>query len=198
MASYRAINGVLLALEHFFKTRIPAELKNGPINARIELLGSASMDKSMAGNALGIYLHRVSIDPHGRSRFFSTQGTDKNSAPAAELPVNLHILLIASGTSASIEANLLAWAMIALANESQLDISHLSEFDEGWSERELVSVTPEDWTSDEFLRLWGLFGMTYTNSVPYIARTLRLRLNEQITQGPAVISRIFPTGVAES
>lgn len=198
MASYRAVNGVLLALEHFFKTRMPSELKDGPVNARVELLGSANMDKTLSGNALGIYLHRVSIDPHGRSRFFAPQGTDKNAAPAAELPVNLHLMLIASANSATIEANLLCWAMIALANESQLDISHLSEFDEGWSEKELVTVTPEDWTSDEFLRLWGLFGMSYTNSVPYIARTLRLRLNEQITQGPAVISRVFPTGVAES
>ena len=197
MASYRAVNGVLLTLEHFFKTRMPLELSEGPVNGRVELLGSVDVEKHLTGNVLGIYLHRLAIDSHGRSRFFSPQGSHKNAAPAAELPVNLHLLLIASATSASIEANLLTWAMITLANESQFDISHLHEFDDGWSERETISVTPEDLTSDEFYRLWGRFGMSFTNSVPYIARTIRLRLEEPISHGPAVISRVFPAGISE-
>ena len=198
MASYRAVNGVLLALEHFFKTRLPPELKNGPVNARVELLGSADIGAALSGNVLGIYVHRIAIDPHGRSRFFSPQGTDKNATPSAELPVNLHLLLMASATSATIEANLLAWAMIALANESQFDISHLSEFDDDWSERENITVSPEDMSTEDLLRIWDVLGMPYTNSVPYIARTLRLRLKQSETQGPAVISRVFPTGIAES
>jgi hypothetical protein len=48
------------------------------------------------------------------------------------------------------------------------------------------------------LRLWGLFGMSFTNSVSYVVRTLRLRLSAPISQGPAVISRIFPTGITET
>lgn len=198
MASYRAVNGVLLALEHFFKTRLPPELKNGPVNARIELLGSADTGTALSGNVLGIYVHRIAVDAHGRSRFFAAQGTDKNAAPVAELPVNLHLLLIASATSATIEANLMAWAMITLANESQFDISHLSEFDDGWSERENITVTPEEMSNEDLLRIWDVLGMPYTNSVPYVARTLRLRLKQMETQGPAVISRVFPTGIAES
>lgn len=198
MASYRAVNGVLLTLEHFLNTRLPPELKDGPINARVKLLGSADVEKPLSGNVLGIYLHRIAVDPHGRSRFFSPQGTDRNAAPAAELPVNLHLLLISSATSATIEANLIAWAMIELANAPQFDVSHLGEFDESWVEREIVTLAPEDLTSDEFYRLWGRFGMSFTNSVPYIARTLRLRLKEPISQGPAVISRVFATGIAET
>lgn len=198
MASYRAVNGVLLTLEHFFKTRMPPELDGGAVNAEVKVLSSADMGKALAGNVLGIYIHRYAIDPHGRARFFAPQGTNKNSGPAAELPVNLHVLLIASATSASIEANIMSWAMLALANESQFDISHLSEFDEGWSERESITVAPEDLTADELMRIWDLFGMSYTSSVPYIVRTVRMRLNEQITEGPAVVSRVFPTGIAES
>lgn len=198
MASYRAVNGVLMALEHFFKTRLPPELENGPINARIELLGSADLAAGLSGNVLAIYVHRIAIDPHGRSRFFAPQGTDKNAAPAAELPVNLHLLLIASATSATIEANLMAWAMIALANESQFDISHLSDFDEGWSERENITVTPEEMSNEDLLRIWDAMTIPYTNSVPYVARTLRLRLKQNETQGPAVMSRVFPAGIAEN
>lgn len=198
MASYRAVNGVLLSLEHFFKTRMPAELKSGPVSASVKLFGSTTIDDAQTGNYLGIYLHRLAIDPHGRSRFFSPQGTDKNAGPAPELPVNLHLLLMASGTSASIEADLLAWAMTALANEARLDISHLSDYDQGWSEKEILTVTPEEMTTEDVLRIWDTLNISFTLSVPYVVKTLRLRLNTQETQGPPVMSRIFPTGVAET
>lgn len=198
MASYKAVNGVLLTLEHFFKTRMPPELKGGPVNATVKLLGSTDIDAAIAGNVLGIYVHRLAIDPHGRSRFFAPQGTNKNSGPAGELPINMHLLLIASATSASIEANLMSWAMLTLANESQFDISHMADYDSGWTERENISITPEELSTDELMRIWDLFGMPYTSCVPYVVRTLRLRLNEHVTEGPAVISRVFPTGIAET
>jgi Pvc16 N-terminal domain len=196
VASYRAVNGVLLSLEHFFKTRMPTELSGGSVNATVKLFGSATIDNPQTGNFVGIYLHRIAIDPHGRARFFSPQGNDKNAAPEPELPVNLHFMLMASGTSASIEADLLAWAMVTLANESRLDISHLSDYDSGWTEKEVLTVTPEEVNTEDQLRMWQTVKADYTLSVPYVVRTLRLRLRAQETLGPAVISRVFPTGIA--
>lgn len=198
MASYRAVNGVLLALESFFKARLPADLSAAPVNARIELLGSSDITDPLNGNVLGIYMHRMTVDAHGRSRFFAATGTERDAAPAPELPVNLHLLLIASATSASIEASLMAWAMFALANESQLDISHLAENDSQWTEREVLTVTPEEMPTEDLMRIWDAFQTPYASSVPYIVRTIRLRLDAQQTEGPAVLSRIFPTGIAES
>jgi len=197
VASYHAVNGVLLSLETFLKNSMPPELKEGTVNAGVKLFGSNTINGEQTGNYIGLYLHHVAIDAHGRSRFFSPQGTDKNSAPAPELPLNLHLLLIASGSSASIEANLLAWAMIALANHSQLDISHLTEHDSGWTQKETLSVTPEEISTEDLMRIWSTLNATYTLSAPYVVRTLRLRLTAHQTEGPAVLSRIFPTGVAE-
>lgn len=197
MASYQAVNGVLLALENFFKARMPSELTEGPINSRVELLGSADIADPLNGNVLGIYLHRIAIDPHGRSRFFPAQGTKKDGGPSGELPVNLHFLLIASATSATIEANLMSWAMLALANESQLDISHMAESDASWTQRETLSVTPEDMSTEDLMRIWDVFEAPYTSSVPYAVKTIRLRLEEARSEGPAVVSRVFPTGKAE-
>lgn len=198
MASYRAVNGVLLSLEHFFKTRMPTELKSGSVSASVKLFGNATIHDEQTGNYLGLYLHRLAIDPHGRSRFFAPQGTDKNAGPAPELPVNLHLLLMASGSSASIEADLLAWAMTALANEARLDISHLSDYDQGWTEKEILTITPEEMNNEDLLRIWDTLNVSFTLSVPYVIKTLRLRLNTQETQGPPVVSRIFPTGIAET
>jgi Pvc16 N-terminal domain len=198
VASYRAVNGVLLSLEYFFKSRMPNELKANGINATVKLLGGTAAVEPQSGNYIGLYLHRLAIDPHGRSRFFSPQGTEKDAGPAPELPVNLHLLLMASGTSASIEADLMAWAMTALANESRLDISQLSEYDNGWTVKESLTVTPEDMTTEDLMRIWNAIGMDFTISVPYVVRTLRLRLSAQQTEGPAVVSRVFPTGIAEA
>ena len=196
MASYRAVNAVLVALEQFFEQRLPGELSAGPVNARIELLGSADITNTISGNVLGIYLHRIEIDPHGRARHFTPQGLDSDQIPARELPINLHLLLIASAGSATIEADLMSWAMIELANNSQLDISHLADNDNEWTERELVTITPAEMSNEDLMRIWDVFESPYTNSVPYVLRTIRLRLRTSDSQGPAVISRIFPTGKA--
>lgn len=197
MASYTAVNGVLLALENFFNSRMPSDLSGGPINGRVELLGSADIAKPISGNVLGIYLHRVTIDPHGRSRRFTSNGTDK-SQPVAELPINLHFLLIASASSATIEANLLSWAMVELANESQLDISQLAENDNSWTQREVLTITPEEMTTEDLMRIWDVFEAQYTSTVPYCAKTVRLRLKEPVSVGPPVQTRIFPSGLSRT
>lgn len=196
MASYQAVNGVLLALENFFTSQLPGELSAGPINARVEILGSADISSPLTGNVLGVYVHRIEIDPHGRSRFFASQGSEPDQASARELPINLHMLLIASASSATIESDLMAWAMLELANNSQLDISHLSEIDSSWTERETLSITPAEMSNEDLMRIWDVFETPYTSSVPYIVRTIRLRLNNTETLGPPVISRVFPTGLA--
>jgi hypothetical protein len=197
LASYHATNGFLTALENFFKARLPEHLRQGPVNARVQLLGSADIDGTLSGNVLGIYMRRMVIDPHGRGRVFPVQGVGQRGLPDPELPVNLHLLLIASASSATIEADLMSWAMVALANESQFDISHMAEFDQTWTEREVVTVTPEDLPTEDYLRIWDVLDTNYTTSVPYVARTLRLRLKAPESMGPDVVSRVFPTGVAE-
>ena len=35
--------------------------------ARVELWGSQDITGTISGNVLGIYLHRIEIDPHGRA-----------------------------------------------------------------------------------------------------------------------------------
>ena len=197
MASYKGVNGALVALEDFFKHRLPDELSQGDINARVALFGSADIAKKISGNVLGIYLHRMTIDPHGRNRYFPPQGSD-NSEPQPELPVNLHFLLIAAATSATIEADLMSWAMVELANQGQLDISHIAEVDTTWSEREILTITPEEISTEDLMRIWDVFEAKYTSTVPYVARTIRLRLLAGRSEGPPVITRVFPGARYES
>jgi hypothetical protein len=193
LASYKGVQGALVALEDFFKRRLPAELSAEPVSATVELLGSADIAEKLSGNLLGIYLHRITIDPHGRTRFFAQQGT-QNSGRAAELPVNLHFLLIANATSPTVEADLMAWAMVELANENQLDISHVQDIDDEWGQREVLTISPDEMTTEDLMRIWDVFESSYTNTVPYVARTVRLRLQKVRTEGEPVVTRVFPGG----
>ena len=186
MATYKGIHDALVALEDFFKNRLPSELSGGGINAQVSLMGSADIAKPISGNVLGIYLHRITIDQHGRNRFFPPSGTDLKP-PTPELPVNLHLLLIASAGSATIEADLIAWAMVELANHTQLDI--------GWGEGERINIVPEEMETEELMRLFDLFDKHYTSTMAYVARSVRLRLNQSRTEGPAVVTRVLPGGI---
>ncbi len=193
MASFKGVQGVLTVLEDFFKARLPAELSEGPTNARVSLLGSNDLANKLNGNLLGVYLYRITIDDHGRSRFFKPQGVD-NGAAQPELPVNLHFLLIANASSATTEADLMSWAMVELANHSQLDISHLQTSDDEWGQTEVINITPVDLTTEDLMRIWDGFETPYTIAMAYVAKTIRLRLNRQRTEGPDVVSRVLATG----
>jgi hypothetical protein len=196
VASYKGVNGVLVALEEFFKSRLPPDLGSEPVNARVALLGSADVAQPITGNVLGIYLHRLTVDPHGRSRSFPARGSDL-TGPVPELPVNLHFLIIAAAGSATIEADLMSWAMVVLANEGQLDISHIAGIDSEWGERELLNIIPEEMSTEDLMRIWDVFETAYTATVPYVARTVRLRLNQSESQGPAVVTRVFHGGTTQ-
>ncbi len=52
-------------------------------------------------------------------------------------------------------------------------------------------------STEDLMRIWEVFEADYTINMPYVVKTIRLRLNQQQTQGPAVISRVFPTGIAD-
>ncbi|MCB1852900.1 MAG: DUF4255 domain-containing protein, partial [Gammaproteobacteria bacterium] len=176
------------------KRRLPVELSDEPVSASVTLLGSADIAKVLSGNLLGIYLHRITIDPHGRTRSFAPQGVQQ-SGRQGELPVNLHFLLIANANSPTVEADLMSWAMLVLANENQIDISHVQGIDDQWGDRELLNVAPEEMSTEDLMRIWDVFESPYTSTVPYIARTVRLRLDPQRSEGPDVVTRIFPGGI---
>jgi len=195
MASYTAVNGALQALQQYLDRKMPAAFTSGQINARVDLLGSDDFTNPISGNVLGLYVHRLEVDAHGRARFFSPQGGG-NRSQARELPINLHVLLIASATSPAVELDLLSWAMIELANESQLDLSKMSEHDDSWTEREILTITPSEMSTEDLLRIWDSLDHPYTNCVPYVMRTVRLRLRDIENAGPPVSTRVFPTGNA--
>lgn len=191
MAGYTAVGATLDALQQFFTSRLPGFELDGSPAPTVRVIGSNNFLSQITSNMLGIYMHRITIDPHGRSRTFQQLGGELG-APEQELPVNLHLLLITSGSPA-LEASLISWAMLQLANQCHLGISHFQGLDDDWGEGEVLTVIPEEMTTEDLMRIWDTLDAPYATSVPYIARTVRLRLNEP-HPGPPVNTRDFRLG----
>ena len=106
--------------------------------------------------------------------------------------MNLHLLVVASGTPA-MEAGLLSWAMLTLANLSFLDASVFALTDPAWSAGEVLTITPEDMTTEDLMRIWDTLDAPYTNSVPFIARTVRMSADALPAHEPVAV-RVLAMG----
>jgi hypothetical protein len=189
MATYQAVTGVLNALKDALDARI-AELAGDVTNPSVALLGSQQLRDDPTGNTLGIYLHRISVDPYGRNRYLPPQRPGHAARP--ELPVNLHILLVGRSLSATAEISLVAWAMQRIGAAMLLDAAHMAAIDPNWSEQEQLQIIPEEMSTEDLMRVWDSLPGDYRLSSPYLVKTLRLEPADPITQGPPVTSIVLP------
>lgn len=195
MASYRAVSGALSALRDQLQTRVDATVSTVVDNADVRILGTQDLKNDPSSNSLGIYLHRISVDPFGRNRYLKP--SDSSKPPQPELPVNLHLLLIGWSASAGNESTMLAWGMQQIGSAFDLDISHMGSQDSDWGEGDRIQVTPEEMSTEDLLRIWDGLPRDYILSSPYLIKTLRLAPYPEVSAGPPVRSLITPMGVME-
>ncbi|NTV11541.1 MAG: DUF4255 domain-containing protein [Zoogloea sp.] len=191
MASHRATLGVLNALRERLALRMAALLGGNP---RVVLLGSQDLAGVPGSNAdaLGIYLHRISVDPFSRNRYMAP--VEGRRAPRPELPVNLHILLIGWTTHTELEIDYVAAAMQIVGSSLTLDVADLMLADPAWGDGEAVQVLPEEMSTEDLMRLWDSMPGDYRLSSPYLVKTLRLAPDLDAADGPPVRSLVFPAG----
>lgn len=72
----------------------------------------------------------------------------------------------------------------------------MAESDDSWTQKEILTITPSEMSNEDLMRIWDALDQPYTNSVPYVVRTIRLRLHDMEDEWPAVTTRIYPTGIA--
>lgn len=189
MATYQAVNGVLSALKDLLDAHV-AELAGEIQNPSVQILSSQALKADPTGNALGLYLHRISIDPYGRNRYLPPGRP--GLAPRPELPVNLHLLLVGWSLSASAEISLVAWAMQRIGAALELDATHMAQADPHWSGEERLQVIPEEMSTEDLMRVWDSLPGDYRLSSPYLVKTLRLEPVKDTELGPPVTSIVLP------
>ena len=190
MASFRAVSGALDALRDRLALRLTEDLAGIVENPDVRVLGSQDLRTDPAGNSLGIYLHRIAVDPFGRNRFLPPG--DPSRRPQPELPVNLHLLLVGWSTNATAEALLVGWAMQQVGASLELDVSHLAVSDARWGETETLQVIPEDMSTEDLMRVWDSLPGDYRLSAPYLVKTLRLEPARRREAGPPVETIVMP------
>lgn len=194
MANYSAIYGLLVALENYLRRCLDDDNGDTRLDgAGIVVLGSNDLkSEPPVGGSVGIYLHRISIDPHGRGRYLSSSTTTGMAKP--ELPVNLHLMIIGWAAEADKEVDMLAWAMQQIGGGLELDSASLVERDSSWGENNVVQIIPEDMTTEDLLRLWENLPRSYMLSTPYIIKTARLEARDWEESHPRIGSIITPIG----
>lgn len=199
MASYKAVQGVLYALKHFLKMRMKNDLDQVLDTPDVSILGTIELknpptQSSTPGapktNTIGIYLHRVSVDPFGRNRYLSSQ--TPNKPPQPEMPVNLHIFLLAWTSNGESEAVLTTWALQQIGSALELGFSQIKAYDPHWGVEEVVQIQPEDMSTEDLLRIWDSLPGNYILSVPYIVKTIRMLPVPEIEPGKLVSTVVTP------
>ena len=195
MASFMAVSSALEALREHLELGISsvlAERING--SPSVTILGPTELKAGPSAHAIGLYLHRITIDRDGSNRYLQPRAV--NQAPQPELPVNLQLLLIAWTDSTKNEAPLLAWAMQQIGNAFEFDATHLGARtrDPFWGEIDTLRITPDDMTVEDLMRVWDALPGDYRLSAPYSMRTIRLEPAERRSEGPPVRTIAMPTG----
>lgn len=110
-----------------------------------------------------------------------------------QLPVDLYFMLTAWGKDASMQAQIMAWAMRIMADHPILSRGLLeATMSNVFRPNEFVEICLADVDTNELLQLWeNLVPNNYHLSVPYIARTIRLESALEQEVGKLVQTRTF-------
>jgi hypothetical protein len=190
MASHLAINGIL----HALKDALDLRMSRLPGKAyKCALLGFKELTQQPSAESLGIYLHRIAIDPYARNRYLRPSEGQRTARP--ELPVNLHLLLVGWSNTTEGEMSALAAGMQVIGGSFTLDASRMALLDSAWDDQEAVQVMPEDMSTEDLMRLWDSLPGDYRLSSPYLVKTVRLAPDQMAEDGPLVRSVVLPVGV---
>lgn len=161
MPDFRGISGALVGLKQRLEDELPL-LASLNITVNVRVFDSASLNEEdiedLPTNTLAIYLHRISIEPIGTGR---TMPAPRRGLPRqVELPINLHLLLVAVNALSDAEASIMGWAIQQIGTALDLDHALLikAEPDAEWHPDDKLQVFPEPMNTEDLLRIWDGLG----------------------------------------
>lgn len=185
MADHRAIAAVCETVIAMLRNAYRFELFGH--NLDFKVYTTADFERPMAAG-VSLYLYRIEVNGAQRNPILQRGSGGSQHL----LPLDLHFLLTAWGTSASLQNTIAAWAMRVLADTPSLGAGQLNSlWAEVFNQDESVEVLWESFGNDEITQLWDTFiRRQFQLSVPYMARVVQLEpLKEQ--------APVEPVGVRE-
>jgi hypothetical protein len=180
-------NSIISLLSRSFENEGKAE--TGVNSCTFELLSSSDLsaeDGGLSKPAVSLYLYRVTMNEHLRSRA-RPWGIFQGEVP---LSLDLHYLLAVWADKPEEEHSLLAWSMQQLYLHPLLDTSLIGE-DASWEQGDSIQIVPAELSTEDIMRIWDALQPSYRLSVTYIARVVRLDRKTGPDHLPVVASRFI-------
>ena len=190
MADYRAIPTFCDAVVQLLKSSYrPADFGNNTLDFQI---GITQDSKTVTS---GITLSPYRIYPNNNNRIPSGRVNPDGTRQKTQLPIDVHFLLTAWGSSPSLQYTVAGWMMRVLEDTPILPASLLNTADKNvFKQDEAVEINIAELTNDDLFRIWEkLSQQPYQISVPYVARNIRIESLYQVAVGKAVSERRFNT-----
>ena len=174
MANEFAIHSVGESIVTMLDRAYPANLRaKHPCDFRLVSTHELATDGEPAVTTLSLMLYRVTMDEHLRN--IPRRGRSPESTPP--LALDLHYMLTVWADKAEPEQVIAAWAMRQLHEYPVLERSSLSA-DADWTNEDHVHIIPAELTNEDIMRIWDALPATYRLSMSYIARVVRIDLDD--------------------
>lgn len=184
MANVHSIHSVGASLVTFLRNAYPADLEEDhPCDFSLFSSGDLA-DIGNIGTTVSLYLYRITMNEHLR-------GARHVGAPIDAVPplsVDLHYLISVWADSATAEHVISAWVARELYSHPILDISSLSS-DGGWSPEDVVQIIPAELSNEDLMRIWDALAPNYRLSFTFIARSVRIDVQQAATGAPVAATR---------
>jgi hypothetical protein len=174
MADVRAITAVCEAVIYLLRSNYrPADF-----DAELEFEVYSVQDFTQPMKAgVSVFLYR--IFPNGTYRHPPGRRLN-NGRMQTLLPLDLHFLLTAWGTDASLQQTVAGWMMRVLEDHPLLPAGLLNaRYRDVFEPEETVEIALGDLRTEDLLRIWETLTQNmYQLSVPYLARNVRIASRE--------------------
>jgi hypothetical protein len=193
MADLRAnvsrIHSVGNSLATFLRNTFPRELEQEGISCQFAVISSGDLvTPNQNDTRLTFFLHRVTTNEHLRN----ASRVNGRAHVRAPLTLDLHYLMTVWADNAEHEQVILAWAMRQIHMHSSLDVSSLRP--EGqWDRGDVINIVPGEMSNEDMMRIWDAINPPYRLSVSYIARGVRIDVDEIADERPVVATRFSYT-----
>ena len=194
MADFRAVATVCEAVVHLLRMNHRSADFDHELEFRVYL--ARNFTQPMAA---GVSLLLYRIFPNGTYRIPSGRLGANGRRYRDDLPLDLHFLLTAWGTDASLQHTIAGWMMRTLEDTPVLPAALLDAVAPGvFRADEAVEIALAELSTEDLLRLWAdLVPNTYHVSIPYLARMVRLESRQFEAAGEPVQRREFDYRILE-